>query len=153
MGGRQLRPWRGGRDVDRLRHEMDTLFERFFREPFAVFAPSVPEAMIVPEIDVSETEVEVVVRCELPGVEPQDVDINVSGDVLTIRGEKKVSAEEQKENFHLMERDWGRFSRSVMLPQHVQPEKVAAHYKNGILKIVLPKAAEARARKIEIKAE
>ena len=107
--------------------------------------------MIVPEIDVSETEGEVVVRCELPGVEPRDVDINVSGDVLTIRGEKKVSEEEQKEN--LMERDWGRFSRSVMLPQHVQPEKVAAHYKNGILKIVLPKAAEARARKIEIKAE
>lgn len=151
MAGRELRPWRGGRDIDRFRREMDTMFERFFREPWPIFAPAAREAMIVPDIDVSETEGEIVVRCELPGVEPKDVDINVAGDVLTIRGEKKVTEEEQKETFHFMERDWGKFSRSVMLPQHVQPEKVEAHYKNGILKIVLPKAEEAKARKIEVK--
>ena len=148
----RLTPWRGGRDIERFRREMDTLFERFMREPFRLFAPRMG-AVLTPDLDVSETESDVIVRCELPGVDPGDVDINVAGDVLTIRGEKKLSAEEQKENFHLVERDWGSFSRSVLLPQHVQPEKVEAHYKNGVLKIVLPKAEEAKARKIEVKAE
>ncbi len=151
MAGRSLRPWRGGGDIERFRREMDTLFDRFWREPFAAFAPAAGAGAFVPDLDLSETEATVIVRCELPGVEPQDVDINVAGDVLTIRGEKRVSEEEQKESFELVEREWGRFSRSVRLPQRVEPEKVEAHYKNGVLKVVLPKAEAAKARKIKVK--
>jgi HSP20 family protein len=151
MAGRSLTPWGGGRELDRFRREMDTLFDRFTREPFGFFTPAAGPTTLSPDLDVSETESNVLIRCELPGVDPKDVDINISGDVLTIRGEKKLTEEEQKESFDLVERNWGAFSRSIALPQHVKPEKVEAHYKNGVLKIVLPKAEEAKARKIEIK--
>jgi HSP20 family protein len=147
---RQMARWRPTTEMERFRRDMDTLFERFARDPFGAVASRFG-AVVVPDVDVSETESEIVVRTELPGVDPKDVDISVAGDVLTIRGEKKVSEEEKKENFHLIEREWGAFSRSILLPQHVQPEKVQAHYKDGVLKIVLPKAEAAKARKIQVR--
>lgn len=108
----------------------------------------------VPLLDITENDDEFVVTAELPGMEPKDVDINLAGALLTIKGEKKEEKEAKKDNFHRIERSYGSFSRSFQLPCEVQENKVEAKYKNGILNLTLPKAENAKRKsvKIEVKA-
>lgn len=103
-----------------------------------------------PAVDVVETPERYEVRAELPGVKKEDVEINVENNVLTLRGERKFEKDEQKENFHRIERAYGSFVRSFTLPTRVNPEQVEAKFDTGVLTIQIPKAAEARPRKIEI---
>ena len=103
-----------------------------------------------PPMDVSETENEMVIRMEIPGMNEKDVEINLSHDVLTISGEKKVDKVEN-ETCHCMESCYGKFSRTVRIPFEVDAEKVDATFKDGVLKITLPKSETAKPRKIEIK--
>ncbi len=103
-----------------------------------------------PALDVSETNNEVIVKAEIPGMEPNDIDISLADGILTIRGEKKQEKEEKEENYHLIERSYGTFSRSVQLPRDVQSENIKAAYKNGVLKITLPKSEEAKKKEIKI---
>ena len=108
---------------------------------------------LVPRLDVSETEREVKVTAELPGMDEKDVTVTLEGDVLTLRGEKKADAEEKGKNFHRVERTYGSFQRVVTLPVEVDATKVAAGFKKGVLTVTLAKSPAAQTRKIEIKPE
>jgi HSP20 family protein len=101
---------------------------------------------------VSETAKAVIVKAEIPGMEAKDIDIAITGDVLTIRGERRQEKEEKDENTHLVERRYGSFSRSIGLPAEVEADKVDATYKNGVLKITMTKTKKASQKKIEVKA-
>ena len=104
----------------------------------------------LPAFDVSETEDAFVVRAEVPGMNAKDIDITLSDGILTIKGEKKHEKEEKKEDYHLVERRYGAFHRSLRIPAGVETGKVDAACKDGVLKITLPKAEEEKAKKIEV---
>ena len=104
-----------------------------------------------PFIEVAETKSDVVVKAELPGMDPKDIDISLSDGVLTIKGERKQEKEEKEENYHLMERSYGTFIRMVRLPKEVKHNKVNTSFKDGVLKIVLPKSEEAKKKEVKIK--
>lgn len=129
---------------------MDNLFERFFGE-----RPSLEtiERGWVPTLDVSETKDAIAVNVEIPGIEPKDVDISLHSDILTIKGDKKQEKEEKDENYYRMERSYGNFSRSVRIPAAVKNEEIKAKYKNGILKITLPKKEEVKSKEIKVEVE
>jgi HSP20 family protein len=142
----ELIPWRG--EVERLRNEMDRLYERFFDwRPSHRFG----QAGEWPSVDVSETEKEIVVKADVPGMDPKDIHVFIDGNVLTLQGERKQEKEEKGENFHRVERSYGSFSRSVTLPAGVAQEKATASYKRGTLKITLPKTEKESVKKIQVK--
>ena len=133
-----------------LKDEMDRLFEDFFGANFLA-APWMGEW--IPALDISETQNQVVVRAEVPGINPKDIDISLSGDVLTLKGEKKAEREEKGKNYHLVERSYGSFSRSLRLPAAVDADKIEATYKDGILIIACPKKEKVKPKVIEVKAK
>ncbi|MBM3997957.1 MAG: Hsp20/alpha crystallin family protein [Planctomycetes bacterium] len=104
-----------------------------------------------PNLDVTENDTSVEVRLDLPGMKPDDIDIQLSGNVLTVLGERKVEEEKKGTTYHRIERRVGAFSRSVTLPSSVNEEEVAAEYRDGVLVITMPKSEEAKARKIKVK--
>ena len=137
-----------------FRREMDRLFDSFGREVGWPGGDNRSAAM-TPSIDVSETESELKIDVDLPGVDQKDVDVMISDNVLTIKGEKKAEREEKKKDFHLVERSYGSFSRSLTLPFAADPDKAQANFKNGVLSITLPKPPEvkAKAKKVAISAK
>lgn len=143
--------WRPFREVSRLRREMDRLWDDYFGPGRRALQPL--EEAWSPAVDVSETGDKITVKAEVPGLEADDIDISLVGEVLTIKGEKKSEREEKGENFHIVERSYGSFSRSSKLPAAVEAEKVEATYKSGVLTVVLPKKEEIKPKAIEIKAE
>jgi HSP20 family protein len=145
----ELMAWKPFREVSRLRREMDRLWDDFFGPGRRALQPLVEEW--VPAMDLSETADKVVVKAEVPGMEPKDIDISLSGDLLTIRGEKKSEREEKKENYHLVERSYGSFSRSVRLPAAVNADKIEARYEKGVLTITCPKKEKVKPKAIEVK--
>jgi HSP20 family protein len=146
----ELTTWRPLRDLDRMRSEMDRLWETFFEgKP----RRRMDEGEWLPSIDVSETKNDLVVKAELPGMDPKDIDISLNDGYLTLKGEKKQEREEKEEDYHYIERSYGSFTRSVHLPKEVKRDKIAASYKNGILKITLPKSEEAKKEEIKIRVE
>ncbi len=144
----EVKPWKGFSELTTLREEMDKMWNRFFGGEW----PSLEtfRGEWAPSVDVSETKDSVVVRAEVPGLEPKDIDISLSNDVLTIRGKKEQEKEEKEENYHRIERSYGSFSRSIRLPREVQGNKIKANYKNGVLRITLPKSKEAKEIKIKV---
>jgi HSP20 family protein len=104
-----------------------------------------------PAFDVSETEKELIVKAEVPGMDKKDIDISLSDGVLTIKGEKRQEREDKNEHYYTAERRYGAFSRTMPLPVVVDTNKVDATYKEGVLKIILPKSETAKAKKIEVK--
>lgn len=145
----ELMEWKPFREVSRLRREMDRLWDDFFGPGRRALRPL--EAEWAPAVDVSETADKVVVKAELPGIDAKDIDISLSGDILTIKGEKKSEREEKKENYHLVERSYGSFSRSLRLPAAVDADKIEAGYKQGILTVTCPKKEEIKPKAIEVK--
>ena len=143
--------WRKGEDwgLQQMRREMDRLFERFSEAwPFR----SLPETgRWMPSVDLSETDKELIVRAELPGMDSNEIDISLAGSLLTIKGERRHEREEKKENFHLVERSSGSFSRSIQLPADVDADKIKANYKDGILSISMPKVKVEAVKKIQVK--
>lgn len=144
-----LIPSRERKQLERFRSEMDSLFDRFF--DWRPLAFTVREREWMPKVDVSETDKEVIVKAEIPGMEAKDIDISMRGRVLTLKGEKKSEKEEKEENYHRVERRYGSFSRAFELPADVDSAKVKATYKDGVLKLNLPKTKEQTVKKIEIK--
>lgn len=104
-----------------------------------------------PEIDIVETDNDIIVKAEIPGVDPKDIDISIIDDTLTIKGEKKEEKEDKGKSYHRIERSYGSFTRTINLPSHVLKDKVEAKDHKGILEITLPKMEEAKAKKITIK--
>jgi HSP20 family protein len=105
----------------------------------------------MPSMDVSETDKEIEITTELPGLEEKDIQLNVADDVLTVRGEKKNEREESKKDYHLVERSYGSFVRSVQLPTGVNAEGIKAVMSKGVLKVTVPKPAPAQSKKIDIR--
>ncbi|PDT76111.1 Hsp20/alpha crystallin family protein [Bradyrhizobium sp. C9] len=130
-----------------LQQEIDRLFDGFSRN-FPTFAA--PQAMM-PRMDVSETDKTVEISAELPGLETKDVQLNLADNTLTIRGEKKSEREEKDKDYHLIERSFGAFSRSVALPEGVKAEDVSAEIAKGVLKVTVKKPAPKQSRQIDIK--
>ena len=140
------------KDIEMARSEMDRLLDTFlFGRPQK--RDIWEEIEWLPAIDVAETKNEIVVNVEIPGMDPKEFDISVSEGTLMIKGEKKQEKEEKEENYHLTERRYGTFTRSILLPQEVESDKIRASYKDGILKITLPKSEEAKKNEIKIKVE
>jgi HSP20 family protein len=133
------------RDFERMRREMDRFWDSFF--DIGVTRPGA-EGDWFPSLDVAETKNDIVVKAEIPGLDPKDLDISLSDGLLTIKGEKK---QEKEENYHFIERSYGAFSRSIRLPREVQSDKISASYKNGVLKVTLPKSEEAKKKEVKIK--
>ncbi len=146
-----LTEWRPFREVSRLRREMDRLWDDFFGPGRRALQPL--EAAWAPAVDVSETDDKITVKAEVPGIEAKDLDISLVGDTLTIKGEKKAEREEKSENYHLVERSYGSFSRSLKLPAVVEADKIEATYKQGVLTVTCPKKEEVKPKAIEIKTE
>lgn len=146
----KLKPWRPLGNVDVLSRDMNHIWDRFFGSDLNI-RPW--EKGWVPSLDVSETKDKLIVKTEIAGVDPKEIDIKISGDVLTIKGEKKEEREEKDESYHLMERRYGAFSRSIQLPIEVEEKKIKANYKNGVLKITLPKSEKSKAKATKIAIE
>jgi HSP20 family protein len=107
----------------------------------------------LPSLDLSENKNEFVVKAEVPGMSPKDIEISLNGGVLNIHGEKKQEKEEKEENYHFVERSYGSFCRAVRLPGDVQSDKVKAAYKNGVLTVTLPKSEKSKKDEVKIKIE
>jgi HSP20 family protein len=136
-----------------LHREMNRLFDDLWRGSAMPMMGSSPRAVqATPRVDVSETENEIKICAELPGVAEKDVDVELDEDVLTIRGEKKAAEERKDENYHVMERSYGSFARSIRLPFDIDPAQVRASFENGVLTVTLPKqAARQKVHHIEVK--
>jgi HSP20 family protein len=130
-----------------MRDEMDRVFDSFldrgfFGRPTAISGQSTAE-MIAPDIDVIENDREITFEAELPGMEEKDVQVNVRDGVLSLKGEKKSEKDEKKETYHLIERRFGSFERSFRLPDSADQDKISADFSKGVLRVVVPKRAEA----------
>jgi HSP20 family protein len=141
-----LARWEPVRDTMTLREAMDRLFDDAFTRPISMSGGSV-----TPAIDLYQNDDEVIVKASLPGLEAEDVQISVTADILTLRGEFKQDTEEKETTYHIREHRYGSFERSIMLPTDVQTDKAKADFENGILTISLPKAEAVKPRTINIK--
>jgi HSP20 family protein len=130
-----------------LQQEIDRLFDGFSRN-FPIFATA---DSTVPRMDVSETDKTIEVSAELPGLEAKDIQLGLVDNVLTVSGEKKSEREEKQKDYHLIERSFGSFSRSVQLPEGVKAEDVSAEIAKGVLKVTVKKPVPKQKKQIEIK--
>ena len=134
-------------ELEHMRKEMDRIWDRFSQD----VSTSTLEQDWNPPLDLMETGSSLVVEIEVPGINPDNIDISVTADVLTFTGEKKKQAEDKGKSYHLVERTYGKFSRSIRLPTTVNPDQVEALYKDGILKITLGKTEAAKGKRIQVK--
>ena len=135
-----------------LRDEMDRLFNSCLREPFgALDWPLWGSDKWSPAVDVAENDKEWTVRAELPGIDPKDLDVTVTGNQLVLSGEKRESSERKEKDFYHSETRYGSFRRTVPLPEGVDTENVDAEYANGVLTLRLKKTAPAATKRIEVK--
>jgi len=139
--------WEPFSELVSLRDAMDRLFEDSIIRPRGLME-AVTDGLAV---DMYENKDEVIVKASIPGVKPEDIDVSVTGDVLTIKGEFKQEENVEKESFIRRERRYGSFSRSLVLPTAVNVDKAVAEFDNGVLKLKLPKSEEVKPKSIEIK--
>jgi len=144
-----LTRWEPMREMMTLREAMDRLFDDAFTRPVNLR----DGGWSAPAVDMYQTDDEVVVRAALPGFKADEVQINVTGDVLTLRGEVKQEEEKNDKAWHIREHRWGSFERSIALPTDVKADKAVADFENGILTITLPKAEEVKPKTITVKAK
>ena len=143
-----LTRWEPVREMMTLREAMDRLFNDAFTRPISLR----DGGWSAPAIDMYQTDDEVVVKAALPGFKADEVQINITGDVLTIRGDMQHEEEKKERAWHIREQRWGSFERSVALPTAVTSDKANADFENGILTITLPKAEEVKPKTITVKA-
>lgn len=146
----QIEPWNTFRDMERM-------FRDFFLSPFPMLRTPSLLAMarqeILPEIDLRETDEEIIFSATVPGLSKDDIDIDVTSDSITISGERKQAEEKPGERFHVCQQSYGSFQCSYSLPAQVKPDKVKATYKNGVLEVVMPKAEVKQAHKVSVEGE
>ena len=140
--------WQPYNELVSMRKEMDRLFNDFFTSPLTV-----SEALSQPSVDMLQTDDEIIIKATMPGIDPDDLDIQISGDTLTLSGEKKQEDEVKEAKYHLRERRYQSFSRSLRLPTLVVADKAQAEMKNGELILKLPKAEEVKPKAITVKAK
>jgi len=151
--GRERRVGRFGEPFTTLQREIDRLFDDFTRGwPTVGWPTAGGTAELIPSMDVAETEKEIEITAELPGLEEKDVQVNVSDNVLTIKGEKKSEKEQKNKNYRMFEGSYGSFYRTIELPAGINPDGIQANLSNGVLKVTVPKPAPAQVKKVEVKA-
>jgi len=138
-----------------MQREINALFDNFFRGGFESEPFESRMGAFAPHIDVSESDKEIKVSAELPGMDEKDIDVLLQNNMLTVKGEKKEEKEDKGKDYYHMERSYGSFSRTIPLTVEVQSEKVAATFKKGVLTVILPKSEKAvkATKKVAIKAE
>ncbi len=144
-----LTRWEPVREMMTLREAMDRLFDDAFTRPLNLR----DGGWSAPAIDMYQTDDDVVVKAALPGFKADEVQINVTGDVLTLRGEMKQEEDKQDKAWHIREQRWSSFERSITLPTDVKADKAVADFENGILTVTLPKAEEVKPKTITVKAK
>lgn len=143
--------WSPLKELEEMRKDMDRLFEDFF-------APvsrrrrwlKTDVGVVVPNIEMYDRKDEIVLKAEIPGVSKEDIDLTITKDSITLKGEVKKEEEIKEEDYYACERSYGSFTRSVALPVEVNSEKAKASFKNGVLEITLPKKEEAKPKEIKI---
>jgi len=140
--------WEPFRDLMTTQREFDRLFKEAFSPLFS--EGELSTRTWAPPVDIYETENDIVLKAELPGVDPKDVEVRVEDSTLYLKGERKFEKEVKDENYHRVERSYGSFARSFSLPNSINAEKVKAEYKDGLLTLTLPKREEAKPRTIKI---
>jgi len=143
--------WQPMREMVTLRDAMDRLFDEAFTRPWGLTDGG--RLGVAPSLDMFETENDVVIRVTLPGMKAEDVDLSVTGEMLTIKGSSKEKSEVQEKAYHIREQRWGTFERSMPLPTTVLSDKARAEFEGGILTITLPKAEEVKPKTITVKAK
>jgi HSP20 family protein len=121
-------------------------------DPFRAFNTTLSTTTWNPAVDIYETDNDVVLKAELPGIDPKSIDVRLENKMLLLKGERHFEKETKEENYHRVEREYGTFSRAFSLPMAVKEEKITAEYKDGILKIVLPKKEEVKPKTIKVEA-
>ena len=144
----QLTRWEPFREFSPMEDRLTRLFRGSFN-------PERPEealttTSLAPPVDIYEDEHKIALKIEVPGIDEKDIDVRIEGNTLTVHGERKLEKEEKEENFRRVERYYGTFTRSFTLPGSVDPGQVSADYDNGVLKISLPKKAEAKPKQIKV---
>jgi HSP20 family protein len=142
--------WEPVRELNTIQSEMNRLFNTFFDSPGPGTPPSGTLRRWIPAMDLVETQDDFVLRADLPGLSENDVKIELEDNVLTISGERKAEHEERKEGYYRVERASGSFSRSLTLPEGVDPASVSAHFERGVLEVRVPKPEQRKPRKVAI---
>jgi HSP20 family protein len=142
--------------TDPLFRSFDQRMRRLFGEGFGRFLEPLPEeswsiTTWTPSCDIYETDNEIVVKAELPEVKKENIYVGLENNMLTIRGERKFEEETKKENYHRVERSYGEFMRSFMLPSFADPNKINAEYKDGVLRVTIAKREETKPKQVEVK--
>src|SRR5512146_1389486 len=143
--------WEPARDMVTLRDAMDRLFDEAFTRPWGLTDGG--RGMGLPAVDMYQTDNDVVVKTAIPGIKPEDVQISVTGETLTIKGETREDTDDKQKAYHIREQRWGSFERTLTLPTDVKADKAQAEFENGILTITLPKAEEVKPKTITVKAK
>ncbi len=151
-----MAPWRPFMDLSRWEREMDRMMDSFFTRRMRPWWPerwlvSSDSEVVPPIVDVYEEKGDIIVKAELPGMDKNDIEVNISDSELTLKGEKKKEEKIEQKDYYRCERAYGAFFRSVELPTDVQADKVKASFKNGILEVRIPKSEQAKAKEIKIK--
>jgi HSP20 family protein len=146
--GTTMEQWQPFRAISEVQSEMNRLFDTVFGHPASAASG---ERTWVPVCDLWETKDELVLCVELPGVSDKDVNVSITGDLLSVKGERRFPQDNVKDdNWHRLERAWGKFERTVQLPMPVQADKVKATYRDGLLTVKLPKAEDVKSKDIKI---
>ena len=141
--------WEPGREVDSLQSEVNRVFDAFFGGG----AGAARARRWVPPMDLVETDDHLVLRADLPGMQRDDVEIEIKDGALTISGERTAEHEENTEGYYRVERAYGRFARSLTLPEGIEPDAIAASLENGVLEVRIPKPAQRKPHRVEIGGE
>ena len=141
--------WEPFDEMMSMRESMDRLFEDFFSRRPRQAGPLVWQ----PAVEIWETDTDIMVKAELPGIDPKNVEVNVTGDVLTIKGEAKTAQEEKRRNYYRRELRYGAFQRAIALPIEVKGDEAKATFRHGILEVKVPKAERVRPRSVKVEVE
>ena len=154
---KEVAPWRPFSEIGRWERDMERAFDDFLGHRWPVLGerwwPSQAVGLSIPAVDLYEEKDEIVAKTELPGVAKEDIQVNITDHMLTIKGEKKREEETKEKNFYRSERSYGAFSRSIELPSEIHAEKARASFKNGVLELHLPKTEEAKKKEVKVKVE
>lgn len=151
-------PWRSFSELAPWERDIERMFSDFFDRRWSPLRggrwwPTKTADITAPAIDIYEEKDEIVAKAELPGVEKDDIHVDVSDNILTIKGEKKKEEEIKEEDYYRSERSYGAFVRTVALPKDVQVDKARASFKNGLLEVRIPKTEEAKKKEFKVKVD
>jgi HSP20 family protein len=141
--------WEPVAELNTIQNEMNRLFNTFFDQPAPSSRGAGPRRWI-PAMDLVETNDQYVLRADLPGLSDEDVNVQLQDSVLTVSGERKAETDQQQEGYYRLERAFGAFSRSLTLPEGVNPDGVKAHFDRGVLEITIPKPEQKKPRQVRI---